>query len=127
MFQFPTAYEDTGPVGDKLWDSLMPSILPFYFNRQRSLELLNITDTLLVGAGFIRVPYPRQFGLPPSEPIPNDREEGEVYSLSITHQLHCLAVLRDVIIKYEKKDKSRFAGDGHEYHCLDVCLAKTNR
>ncbi|KAK5653729.1 hypothetical protein OQA88_7885 [Cercophora sp. LCS_1] len=29
------------------------------------------------------------------------------------------AVLRDVIIKYEKRDKSRFAGDGHEYHCLD--------
>lgn len=28
-------------------------------------------------------------------------------------------VLRDVIKKYEKKDKSRFAGDGHEYHCID--------
>ncbi|KAK0645786.1 hypothetical protein B0T16DRAFT_457778 [Cercophora newfieldiana] len=96
MFQFPTRYEDTGPVGDGLWDSLIP-----------------------VGAGFIRVPYPRNSGLPPSEPIANDTEEAEVYSLSVTHQLHCLAVLRDVIIKYEKGDKSRFAGDGHEYYCLD--------
>jgi hypothetical protein len=86
-----------------------------------------MTDTLIVGAGFIRVPYPRKLSLPPSEPIPNDTEEGEVYSLSVAHQLHCLAVLRDVIIKYEKKDKSRFAGDGHEYHCLDVCFPKTYR
>jgi len=28
------------------------------------------------------------------------------------------------MIKYEKGDKSRFAGDGHEYHCLDVCFTK---
>ncbi|KAK0733040.1 hypothetical protein B0T26DRAFT_745136 [Lasiosphaeria miniovina] len=58
--------------------------------------------------------------MPASEPIPDDPEQGEIYSLSVTHQLHCLAVVRDVIIKYEKHDKSRFAGDGHEYHCLDV-------
>lgn len=61
---------------------------------------------------------PRRFGLPPSEPIANDTQEAEVYSLSVTHQLHCLAVLREVI-KYEKGDNSRFAGNGHEYHCLD--------
>ncbi|KAK3386735.1 hypothetical protein B0H63DRAFT_468298 [Podospora didyma] len=95
-FRFPTEYEQTGPEGDKLWDQLMP-----------------------VGSGFVRVPYPRRFDMPASEPIPDDIEEGEIYSLSVTHQLHCLAVLRDVIIKYEKRDKSRFAGDGHEYHCLD--------
>lgn len=28
-------------------------------------------------------------------------------------------VIRDVIRKYEKHDKSRFAGAGHEYHCID--------
>ncbi|KAH8884196.1 hypothetical protein GQ53DRAFT_846499 [Thozetella sp. PMI_491] len=95
-FKFPTKYEDTGPDGDRLWDELMP-----------------------VGAGFVRVPYPRRFNMPASEPIEDDNEEGELYSLSVTHQLHCLAVLRHVIIKYEKHDKSRFAGDGHEYHCLD--------
>jgi hypothetical protein len=35
--------------------------------------------------------------------------------------------LRDVIIKYEKRDKSRFAGNGHEYHCLDVSMPQLMR
>ncbi|KAN0108455.1 protein of unknown function (DUF3328) domain containing protein [Hyaloscypha variabilis] len=96
VFEFPTQYQDTGPEGDKLWNDLMP-----------------------LGSGFVRVPWPRRFDMPQSKAIPEDPEEGEVYSLSITHQLHCLGVLRDVIRKYEVKDKSRFAGDGHEYHCLD--------
>ncbi|KAL5321891.1 hypothetical protein ACEPPN_009854 [Leptodophora sp. 'Broadleaf-Isolate-01'] len=95
-FDFPTKYEDTGPEGDKLWNDMMP-----------------------IGSGFIRVPYPRRFDMPQSKAIENDPEEGEIYSLSITHQLHCLAVIRHVIMKYEKRDKSRFAGDGHEYHCID--------
>ncbi|KAH7419951.1 hypothetical protein BKA64DRAFT_699954 [Cadophora sp. MPI-SDFR-AT-0126] len=95
-FDFPTEYEDTGPEGDKLWNDMMP-----------------------IGSGFIRVPYPRRFDMPQSKAIDNDPDEGEIYSLSITHQLHCLAVIRHVIMKYEKRDKSRFAGDGHEYHCID--------
>ncbi|KAG4429570.1 hypothetical protein IFR05_014945 [Cadophora sp. M221] len=95
-FDFPTKYEDTGPEGDKLWNDMMP-----------------------IGSGFIRVPYPRRFDMPQSKSIENDPEEGEVYSLSIMHQLHCLAVIRHVIMKYEKRDKSRFTGDGHEYHCID--------
>jgi hypothetical protein len=59
--------------------------------------------------------------MPASKAVPEDPEEAEVYSISVTHQLHCLGILRDVIMKYEKKDgdRSRFAGDGHEYHCLD--------
>jgi hypothetical protein len=81
--------------------------------------VLTIYVLLLVGAGFIRVPHPRLYNLPPSQIIKGDPEEAELYSLSVTHQLHCLAVLRHVIIKYEKHDKSRFAGGGHEYHCLD--------
>lgn len=28
-------------------------------------------------------------------------------------------VIRDVIKKYEKHEPSRFAGAGHEYHCID--------
>jgi hypothetical protein len=91
-----------------------------------------------VGSGFIRVPYPRRFDMPQSKSIEDDPEEGEIYSLSVTHQLHCLVrnplvfvainemaitdapkgIVRDVIKKYEKKDRSRFAG-GHEYHCID--------
>jgi len=117
-FTFPTSYEDSGIVGDKLWNDLMPrtsshplSSLPF-----PSPDCIFL---LLVGAGFIRVPHPRLYDLPPSQIIKGDPEEAELYSLSVTHQLHCLAVLRHVIIKYEKHDKSRFAGGGHEYHCLD--------
>jgi len=58
--------------------------------------------------------------MPPSKTMPGDHEHAEVYGLSMIHQLHCVAVLRHVIIKYEKKDMSRFVG-GHEYHCLDYC------
>ncbi|PBP19029.1 hypothetical protein BUE80_DR010087 [Diplocarpon rosae] len=95
-FAFPTKYGETGAEGDQLWSEMMPN-----------------------GAGFVRVPYPRRFDMPPSKSIENDPEDGEIYSLSITHQLHCLAVVRHVIMKYEKHDKSPYAGDGHEYHCID--------
>ncbi|CZT05096.1 uncharacterized protein RAG0_11329 [Rhynchosporium agropyri] len=95
-FDFPTKYADTGSEADSLWRDMMP-----------------------IGAGFVRVPHPRRFDMPESKSIEGDPEEGEVYSLSITHQLHCLAVIRHVIMKYEKKDKSRYAGEGHEYHCID--------
>jgi len=76
-------------------------------------------DGNTVGSGFLRVPHPRKYALPRSKKIENDTEEAEIYSVSMTHQLHCLGVLRNVITKYSKGDKSRFAGAGHEYHCLD--------
>jgi hypothetical protein len=75
-----------------------------------------------VGAGFVRVPHPRKYAMPRSKKIENDPEDAELYSVSMTHQLHCLAVLRHVIIKYENGDKSRFTGAGHEYHCIDYCM-----
>jgi len=96
QFQFPTDYGDTGDLGDRLWKEMMP-----------------------LGAGFLRVPFPRMYDMPSSKLIPGDYQLAEIYSMSITHQLHCLAVLRHVIMKYEVHSKSRFAGDGHEYHCLD--------
>ncbi|KUI54282.1 hypothetical protein VP1G_01565 [Cytospora mali] len=108
QFDFPTPYENTSIEGDKLWDALMP-----------------------LGSGFVRVPYPRRFDMPASKAIEDDPEEAEIYSLSALHQLHCLGVIRDVIKKYEKHDKSRFAGAGHEYHCIDyirqsiMCLGDT--
>ncbi|KAF3768853.1 hypothetical protein M406DRAFT_327269 [Cryphonectria parasitica EP155] len=95
-FDFPTAYEDTSIDGDKLWDDLMP-----------------------VGSGFVRVPHPRQYDMPASKAIEGDPEDAEIYSVSALHQLHCLGVIRDVIKKYESHSKSRFAGAGHEYHCID--------
>lgn len=96
QFDFPTKYEDTSIDGDKLWDALMP-----------------------LGSGFVRVPYPRRFDMPASKTIEDDTEEAEIYSLSALHQLHCLGVIRDVIKRYEKHERSRFAGAGHEYHCID--------
>lgn len=33
--------------------------------------------------------------------------------------LRCQGVIRDVIKRYEQHEKSRFAGRGHEYHCID--------
>jgi hypothetical protein len=43
-----------------------------------------------VGSGFVRVPYPRKYDMPPSKKIADDPEEAEIYSMSIAHQLHCL-------------------------------------
>jgi hypothetical protein len=85
VFKFPTDYKDTGQLGDRLWNNLMPSIaLPSHDS------LNSILIDAQVGAGFLRVPFPRTSGLPPSKPIPNDHEFAEIYSISITHQLHCL-------------------------------------
>lgn len=81
--------------------------------------MFSILTILQVCAGFIRVPYPRKYAMPRSKMIDNDPEDAELYSISMTHQLHCLALLRHVIIKYENGDKSRFAGAGHEHHCVD--------
>jgi hypothetical protein len=127
VFEFPTQYQDTGPEGDKLWNDLMPRKA---YLAVSSLLLLPLPKVLIlseVGSGFVRVPWPRRFDMPPSKAVPKDPEEAEVYSLSVTHQLHCLGVLRDVIRKYEKRDgdRSRFAGDGHEYHCLDYSTFPT--
>lgn len=44
----------------------------------------------IVGAGFVRVPYPRKYDMPPSKNLEGDDEHSEIYSMSITHQLHCL-------------------------------------
>jgi hypothetical protein len=84
--------------------------------------MIFLTEMFEVGAGFVRVPHPRKYAMPRSKKIENDPEDAELYSVSMTHQLHCLAVLRHVIIKYEKGDKSRFAGAGHEYHCIDYSM-----
>ncbi len=60
--------------------------------------------------------------MPESKAIEDDTDESEIYSLSVAHQLHCLGVIRDVIRKYEKKDRSRLAEAGHEYHGLDYSM-----
>lgn len=38
----------------------------------------------------MRVPNPRKYAMPRSKKVENDAEEAEIYSVSMTHQLHCL-------------------------------------
>ncbi|OBT75185.1 hypothetical protein VF21_06105 [Pseudogymnoascus sp. 05NY08] len=102
IFEDETPYRDIGPAGDKLWNDMMPK-----------------------GKGFLRVPNARLYDLPPSKPSGNSTDGAEEFSVSLTHQLHCLAMLRDVIVQFGKGSASRFwdqsakGGDGHAYHCLD--------
>ncbi|RFU30988.1 hypothetical protein B7463_g5374, partial [Scytalidium lignicola] len=85
-FEFPTKYEDDGILGDQLWKQMMP-----------------------IGAGFVRVPNPRQ----------------DILYIDDT-PASLFRGLRDVIVKYSRGDKSRFAGGGHEYHCLDYSKHPSN-
>ncbi|KFY14148.1 hypothetical protein V492_02825 [Pseudogymnoascus sp. VKM F-4246] len=102
VFEDETPYRDIGPAGDKLWNDMMPK-----------------------GKGFVRLPNARLYDLPPSKPSGNGTDGAEEFSASVTHQLHCLAMLRDVIVQFGKGSASRFwdqsakGGDGHAYHCLD--------
>ncbi|KFY51133.1 hypothetical protein V496_08914 [Pseudogymnoascus sp. VKM F-4515 (FW-2607)] len=102
IFEDGTPYRDIGPAGDKLWNDMMPK-----------------------GKGFLRVPNARLYDLPPSKLSGNGTDGAEEFSVSLTHQLHCLAMLRDVIVQFGKGSASRFwdqsakGGDGHAYHCLD--------
>ena len=81
-----------------------------------------------MGAGYLRVPDPRRYDMPESRPLdrhelrPEDGETTiEVYAASSTHQLHCLAILRTIIIAYENGTVSHFARGTHAHHCLDYC------
>ncbi|KFX94862.1 hypothetical protein V490_04118, partial [Pseudogymnoascus sp. VKM F-3557] len=102
IFEDETPYRDIGPAGDKLWNDMMPK-----------------------GKGFLRVPNARVYDLPLSKPSGNGTDGAEEFSVSLTHQLHCLAMLRDVIVQFGKGSASRFwdqaaqGGSGHAYHCLD--------
>jgi hypothetical protein len=60
----------------------------------------------IVGSGFVRVPHPRKYDMPKSKPITEDEEDAEIYSISITHQLHCLVgiSLPTVTVLYADED-----------------------
>ncbi|KAF2094586.1 hypothetical protein NA57DRAFT_80387 [Rhizodiscina lignyota] len=97
-------YWDTSELGDKAWDDMLP-----------------------LGAGYVRVPYPRQHNLPKSvlwdrsnESEINDPERSEIYQASLIHQLHCLATLRRVIIDHDKGTTSKYSTPKHVFHCLDI-------
>ncbi|KAH8807288.1 hypothetical protein F5884DRAFT_880186 [Xylogone sp. PMI_703] len=86
-------------VGDKAWDAMIPN-----------------------GAGYVRVPYPRQYGLNPSVPYGiNDSEEAEIFQASVVHQLHCLGALRYVLQAYKKGEilNNKYDSIPHMTHCLN--------
>lgn len=93
------------PESDAAWDALLPS-----------------------GRGFVFVSDSPSYGLPPGESTPH----GEIYSVALFHQLHCLGQLR----KYHwmwvesaqanetgklRKMAEEMVGDGGEHvrHCFD--------
>ncbi|MCJ1377072.1 hypothetical protein MMC17_000162 [Xylographa soralifera] len=78
------------------------------------------------GWGYHIVPNPRQYGLPPSEPVRNSTAGDEIYLTTYGHQLHCLGVLREALLS-EKGRQSEY----HIFHCLEklrrsiICSADT--
>ncbi|MCJ1301985.1 hypothetical protein MMC08_004786, partial [Hypocenomyce scalaris] len=95
--------------GDQLWNGLVP-----------------------IGAGYIRVPNPRQFNLPPSEALEDDGSGyAEMYQASVVHQLHCMGVLRNYTRAYETGLPIPSGGHLHVRHCIEyvrqaiLCTADT--
>ncbi|PYI28111.1 hypothetical protein BP00DRAFT_273046 [Aspergillus indologenus CBS 114.80] len=95
IFDDHVEFYDTSFRGDGAWDNLMP-----------------------LGEGYLRIPHPRRFDIPPSSPILNDPDAAELYMVSSVHQLHCLRILRDVIVKVDNKNTTGKV-DKHVFHCLD--------
>ena len=73
------------------------------------------------GSGALRIPHPRRFDLPRSALRSNDSSASEAYSASVTHQLHCLAMVRDVVVASitGRERKTDASADRHIVHCLD--------
>ncbi len=91
-------FQDDGPRGDELWQEMLPQ-----------------------GGGALRIPHPRRFDMPPSALLANDSEASEAYATSVTHQLHCLAMVRDVVVSSitGRERKTDGSADRHIVHCLD--------
>ncbi|OJJ69566.1 hypothetical protein ASPBRDRAFT_281622 [Aspergillus brasiliensis CBS 101740] len=97
IFDDHAEFHDTTVRGDDSWDKLMP-----------------------LGEGYLRIPHPRRFDIPPSSPILNDPDAAELYMVSSVHQLHCLRILRDVIVKVDNDNGNMSVKvDKHVFHCLD--------
>lgn len=84
------------------------------------------------GDGFVLIPDPSAFSLPPGQPLDADADPdlvGEIYDISVFHQLHCLNHVRTFLFTlkagmdynttaetYESLLKSQ---EDHVYHCFD--------
>lgn len=84
-------------------------------------------DLSPAGDGFVLIPNPKDFSLPPGQPT--DEGVGEIYDVSVFHQLHCLNHVRTFLFTlkagmdfntttetYESLLKHQ---EDHVYHCFD--------
>lgn len=90
------------PTNDQAWSAMMPA-----------------------GDGFIIVPSPQTYDLPPGK----STKHGEVYDVSMFHQLHCLAHIRNhyylTQLSLHSNNSERIEGmllkpqEDHVHHCFD--------
>lgn len=79
------------------------------------------------GDGFVLIPNPADYSLPPGQPT--SEGEGQIYDISVFHQLHCLNHVRtflftlkagmDYNTTQETYDLLLKSQEDHVYHCFD--------
>jgi hypothetical protein len=114
-FRLDEAFVNAGsgtPGNRSVWDMLFPRML-LIFSRCVSLcgDLFSgvvlrcsgacANDTgLIVGAGFVEVQKPWNYGLRGGFPVPNTEVATEIYSISMFHQLYCL--VRQILLPLQR-------------------------
>ncbi|GAB7329181.1 hypothetical protein MBLNU13_g01001t1 [Cladosporium sp. NU13] len=83
------------------------------------------------GDGFVLIPDPSAYDLPPGQPVDADYStaKGEIYDISVFHQLHCLRHVRTFLFTLkagmdfnstaETYDRMLKHQEEHVYHCFD--------
>ncbi|KFZ00090.1 hypothetical protein V500_01178 [Pseudogymnoascus sp. VKM F-4518 (FW-2643)] len=72
-----------------------------------------------LGAGFVEVQNPMNYGLRGGFPVPNTGEVvTEIYSISMFHQLYCLSILRDAFGR-DRDPSEHLAAEYNLGHCFD--------
>jgi hypothetical protein len=126
--QTPSASPDTNPTSPKV------PTHPIKF--ERTLFASGSTpeadeawgnDLTPPGDGFVLIPSPQDYSLPPGQTT--DEGEGEIYDISVFHQLHCLNHVRTFLFTLkagmdygtinETYDNMLKPQEDHVYHCFD--------
>jgi hypothetical protein len=83
------------------------------------------------GDGFVLIPDPSAYNLPPGQPVDAEYSaaKGEIYDISLFHQLHCLRHVRTFLFTLkagmdynataETYDHMLKHQEEHVYHCFD--------
>ena len=100
--EYPEYASPSTPKADEAWGALNP-----------------------IGDGFVLIKNPEDYDLPPGKPS----EKGDVYDISVFHQLHCLNHLRTFLFTLkagmdlnntrEVYDRLLVPQEEHVYHCFD--------